>query len=389
MSDFGKKTTVLVVLAVLLFGALAGVTYCNVNTYDEGEFVMNSLQTVAGVLLAAFGMKLKEFVGLAVILAASLAGAGEVHAEGVISDSAEADRILQEIETRNEANGAIKGCACVGCRTTRLLSRPSGIAHKPQFGSYPNYAVAAKENPKRRAEEQANAVANTLDKPNAEIAKWKAAYDREQARKAKKAAKKANGKTAAVESDSPFMQVGLFGRFTRGQSSSCPNGNCNPQPAVSQPATTTTKEVKAAVAAPAGSTLNDPMRNLTSLEVQLMHGEDENGNLLPPGEAERRLDEFYRGLKGKAVAAALPPAPQAAAAGTFSDRERRIVDRFDGSRRAVLKRLQGDAKLRERFAAEWNARYQEKVNAADWQSILEVILRYLPQVLEILFALLK
>jgi hypothetical protein len=204
--------------------------------------------------------------------------------------------------------------------------------------------VAAKENPKRRAEEQANAVANTLDKPNAEQAKWKAAYDREQARKAKKAAKKANGKTAAVESDSPFMltagRFGLFNRFTGPQQSACANGQCQ-QPAVSQPATTTTKEVKAAVAAPA-------------VGVQ-----------------------------------ALPPAPQAAAAGTFSDRERRIVDRFDGSRRAVLKRLQGDAKLRERFAAEWNARYQEKVNAADWQSILEVILRYLPQVLEILFALLK
>lgn len=42
----------------------------------------------------------------------------------------------------------------------------------------------------RRADEQRQAQADVVDKPDAEIAKWKAAYDREQARKAKQAAKR-------------------------------------------------------------------------------------------------------------------------------------------------------------------------------------------------------
>lgn len=62
--------------------------------------------------------------------------------------------------------------------------------------------------------DEADAV--TFDKPDAaytdEIEKWKAAYDREQARKAKKAAKKPNGKSAAVSSHFPItLAFGLIG----------------------------------------------------------------------------------------------------------------------------------------------------------------------------------
>jgi hypothetical protein len=203
MNDFGKKLITFGIVAVLMFGVLAAITWFKVNSYDEGEFVMNTAQAIATALGAVFLAQLKSVFGAVVLVAVTMLAASPVHA-------------------------------------------------------------------------------------------------------------------------------GPFGLFNRYAAPSCVNGQCS-QSAVPQQATTITKEHKAAAAAPA--------------------------------------------------------APSPKAAGSFTDRDRKIIDRFDGSRRAVLKRLQSDAKLRERFAAEWNKRYMEKVDAADWKSILEVILKYLPQVLEILLKL--
>lgn len=80
MSDFGKKLLGLGVAAGLLFLLMAFITWCNVNQYDEGEFVMNIAQTAAGVASMVFLAQLKAFFGLLVLLALALGSASEAQA---------------------------------------------------------------------------------------------------------------------------------------------------------------------------------------------------------------------------------------------------------------------------------------------------------------------
>lgn len=152
-------------------------------------------------------------------------------------------------------------------------------------------------------------------------------------------------------------QAGPFGLFTRGQSSSCPNGQCS-QPAVSQPVTTTTKEAKTAVAAPAG------------------------GNPLPAPQAVP---------EAKALATIRGPLVATTAAAEenrllLRERERKI-GLLSREGRALFRRLQSDAAFRERVAAEWNKTYAEKISPDDLDNWLAVIVKWLPYLLEIIFKL--
>jgi len=56
MSKNGK----LYVVGGILFGALAAITWFNVNTYDEGEFAMNTLQGIAGACALFLGNWIKS-----------------------------------------------------------------------------------------------------------------------------------------------------------------------------------------------------------------------------------------------------------------------------------------------------------------------------------------
>lgn len=52
MSEFGKKLIALAVVSLIMFAAMAGITYLKVQNYDAGEVIQNSLQAlVAGLAI--------------------------------------------------------------------------------------------------------------------------------------------------------------------------------------------------------------------------------------------------------------------------------------------------------------------------------------------------
>lgn len=63
------------------------------------------------------------------------------------------------------------------------------------------------------------------------------------------------------------------------------------------------------------------------------------------------------------------------------DRERRLTPLGN----MVYRKLQANPQLLQNVAKEWNAKYQEKFDPNNWAQILDMILKYLPQFLELLF----
>lgn len=68
MSDFGKKLIAFGVVALLMFGVIAAITWFKVNQYDEGEFVMNTMQAIATALGAVFLAQLRSVFGVVVLI---------------------------------------------------------------------------------------------------------------------------------------------------------------------------------------------------------------------------------------------------------------------------------------------------------------------------------
>lgn len=150
--------------------------------------------------------------------------------------------------------------------------------------------------------------------------------------------------TATVLAGAGVCEAGpLFSRFTR-QQSSCPGGNCNAAARTPQP----TPQAAPQASAPAADPLAVDLRSVR------------NGPLVATDNAaaeNRRLD-----------------------------RERRIK-LLNRDARAVFRRLQSDAGFRAKVAAEWNKTYAEKISPDDLDRWLEVIVKWLPYLLEIIFKL--
>ena len=76
------------------------------------------------------------------------------------------------------------------------------------------------------------------------------------------------------------------------------------------------------------------------------------------------------------------------AAGPLLSREReRRIALLNRDARGLFRKLQSDAGFRAKVAAEWNKTYAEKINPDDLDRWLEIIVKWLPYLLEIIFKL--
>lgn len=80
MSDFGKKLIMFGIAAVLLFVIGAAITWFKVNSYDEGELIMNTAQAALSAVLVVFLAQLRSVFGV-FILAATLLVASNAEAQ--------------------------------------------------------------------------------------------------------------------------------------------------------------------------------------------------------------------------------------------------------------------------------------------------------------------
>lgn len=159
--------------------------------------------------------------------------------------------------------------------SNRAIERAEAIRDAQQRAEANERKAAASQSwkPKQPLPSPSRDEADSQEWREAEVAKWKAAYDREQARKAKKAGKSKHGKSAAISSHAPLaLAFHMLGDFTRavhveaailfprlrvlqliwntnGNGSACANGQCEikavkPMPLPAKPLPSATKPVK-------------------------------------------------------------------------------------------------------------------------------------------------
>jgi hypothetical protein len=253
MSDFGKKLLAIGVVSLIFFGLFAGITYVKVNSYDVGEATINAAQALLAGLAIVLANMARSIFGVVLLAAATvLAGAGGASADEyddlgcyvgsqtraefyaardravLVNDNEAAETNLPKWEAwRATHPRPYKPGDKIVHRNSNVLGDRVLTVARVEISNEHGWTIRDEEFGYGFAPDDVAPAPSVAD---AETAKWKAAYDREQARKAKKAAKKTKGKTASVDGDSPFMLTAgpLFGRFFN--RSRCANGQCTPAP---------------------------------------------------------------------------------------------------------------------------------------------------------------